>query len=136
MNITQPAIITARLLPGVKISQAFVSIDYSKRPGSERGRKRYRWFLDLPGNRSFTGDDLQSGCGGGSLQEGLTSLIVFLQAAGESYAHRMRTGLPERCEDSNENLFPESVVRWAYEELDSLCEIECELLQNPKAIEE
>src|SRR3990167_2996986 len=103
MLIHSPFIITSRLLPGIQIGEGTISIDYSPRPDPE-GRTRYRWHVDLPSG-DYSDDDLRSGVGGGSLQEGLASLLSFLGAAGESLKYRERTGSP----GDNEELFPAPV---------------------------
>jgi hypothetical protein len=92
MILKDPCCITSRLLPGVRIGDAEVSIGYADRPGRE-GRTRYRWYVDLP-DVSETGDDLQSGCGGGGLRSGLESLLSFL-----AYA--------------DDDLFPPTIMDWA-----------------------
>ena len=121
MLIKEPCIITPRLLPGLKLGEAFVSIEYSDRPG-DNGRDRYRWHIDLP-EGEFSDDDLQSGCQGGSLAEGLSSLLSFLTAAAESYRYRERTGR----EGENEDLFPAEVVAWAADNADDLSMLHCEI---------
>ncbi len=119
MLINEPCIITPRLLPGLKLGEAFISIEYSSRPGDD-GRDRYRWHIDLP-EGEFSDDDLQSGCQGGSLTEGLSSLLSFLTAAAESYSYRERTGR----EGENEDLFPAAVVAWAADNSDDLSSLQC-----------
>lgn len=127
MILQSPICITARLLPGVKIDNAFVSISYSKRAGSE-GRTRYRWHIGLP-EGEYTGDDLQSGCQGGSLQEGLESLLCFLGACGESWRY---SGPGEE----NADLFPQPVAEWAAQNADELTMLEYELQEQPNLIRE
>jgi len=53
--------------------------------------------------------DLRSGCQGGDLKEGMSSLIAFLSAAGESYP-----------DGENDSLFPSEVCIWAQENQDEL----------------
>ena len=76
----------------------------------------------------YTGSDLKSGCGNGGREDrdGLASLLGFLGAAGESYAHKkcMRDG-------SNTDLFPEEVCEWAYVNLDEIGMAEYDL-ENPE----
>jgi hypothetical protein len=121
MKILSPCIITARLLPGVKIGDSFVSITYSKRAG-EGSRTRYQWFIDTP-KGEFEGHDLQSGQHGGSLQDGLESLLSFLGAAAASYAYEMRG---HKCGD-NSDLFDERVNEWAYQNSDEISMLEIEI---------
>ncbi len=99
MKLTEPIIITSRLMTGLQIGNGTISIDYSDRPGDET-RTRYLYFIDID-SHEYDNDDLQSGCQGGTLQEGLESLLAFLIAAGESYDYFIRTGR----ESDNAGLF-------------------------------
>jgi len=128
MKLQDPVTITPRLLPGIKVGGTYISIEYDRLPGAE-GRARYRWYADLPSGKSFSGNDLQSGCGGGSLQFGLESLLDFLIACGESWNYNRENG-------ENSNLFPREVVEWTAENVDELTMAECELTENPEAIVE
>jgi hypothetical protein len=125
MEIRSPLIITARLMPGARIGDGFVSIEYSPRQPSN-GRTRYRYFIDV-GKRTHKASDLQSGVGGGTLQEGFRSLMSFLSAAGESYGYEMRTGR----KSENTELFPKWLNEWAYENEDELSMLAVELEENP-----
>lgn len=106
MILKSPCIITPRLLPGVKIGGAYVSIEYAGINGTA-GRTRYRWYIDVDG-AEYTGDDLQSGHGGGDLRQGLESLLSFLSACGESVSYAARTGRS----GENADLFPPAVAEW------------------------
>jgi hypothetical protein len=130
ITLRPPTIITPRLLPGVRIGDVFVSIEYSRRPGSE-GRTRYTYHVDLPAGE-VTGYDLQSGAGGGTLQEGLENLLCFLEAAAESYSYRLRTGR----QGENEDLFPPPVVEWAYQHSDEIAMTRLELEEDKTLIVE
>jgi hypothetical protein len=110
------------LLPGFQIGEVFVSIDYSTK-NSKDGRTRYQWSIDGL-SKEYIGDDLQSGCDGGTLQEGLESLISFLSAVGESYPH-----------GENVNLFPSEISKWAHENQDELSILGCEI-ENEGCIQE
>lgn len=125
MKIRAPLIITARLLPGAHVGDGFVSIEYSSRQPPS-GRTRYRYFIDV-GKRSFKASDLQSGVGGGSLQEGLVSLFSFISAAGESYSYEQRTGR----ESDNAGMFPKWVNEWASDNTDDLSMLSMELEEKP-----
>jgi len=132
MILHAPAEITPRLLPGVRVNGAFVSIEYSPRPG-DRGRTRYRYHIDLPGHKGkYTGDDLQSGRQGGNLQEGLESLLCFLGAYGESVSYHERT----ESKGENADLFPAHIGEWCAENSDELTMLELELSEAPGAIQE
>ena len=125
--LKSPVGIMPRLLPGVQVGGAFVSIEYADRAG-ERGRVRYRWYVDLSDGREFTDDDLQSGCGGGSLQAGLESLLSFLGAFAESW--RRGPG------GDNGDLFPEGLHEWATQNSDEIGMLAIELEETPDLIEE
>lgn len=135
MRLTSPVIITPRLLPGVQIGRAFISITYSKRAGDET-RTRYQYYVDLPFERGDTVavacDDLQSGCQGGSLQEGLASLLSFLAACGESVYWSRRNGNA----GENSDLFPTEVGEWAASYSDELSMLAIELEETPDLITE
>jgi hypothetical protein len=129
MYIHTPLIITPRLLPGAMIGGAFISIEYSERPG-QQGRQRYRYYIDI-GNKTHTDDDLQSGVGGGSLQRGLASLLSFLSAAAESYQHRQDQQLGE-----NADLFPRWMAPWLVQNDDEISSLQIELEEGGPFIKE
>ncbi len=136
-----PVIITSRLLPGVQVGKASISIEYSPRLG-DSGRTRYRYYIDIPGppgktphhtnDICYSADDLQSGCGGGNLQEGLESLLCFLSACGESLAYAARCGEP----GENDALFPPAIGEWAEENTNELSVLECGLQETENLITE
>lgn len=128
MQISAPLIITARLLPGARVGDGYVSIEYSPRQPPS-GRTRYRYFVDV-GNRSHKGSDLQSGVGGGDLQEGLRSLLSFLSAAGEGYSYEQRTGR----KSDNTGLFPKWLSEWAADNEDELSMLSLEIEESRKKL--
>lgn len=99
----------------VNIGKARVAVTYSGRPGRE-GRDRYLWRVTLPDGKRHQDDDFQSGCQGGSLREGLESLLGFLSAAGESVGHERRTGRA----GENADIFPRPVSEWADQHQDEI----------------
>lgn len=124
MKLQSPFIIGPRLLPAVKVGEAYVYLERTRDVG-EYGKQVFRWTIDLPPAsgkrklRTFTGADL---CGHGGLQEMFGSLLAFLGACGESvkYAawhHKNASG-------ENADLFPPAVGQWAAENED---EISCVL---------
>jgi len=125
-----PVAISPRLHPGVHVGGAWVSICYADRPGDD-GRVRYRWHIDID-VQEYTGDDLQSGCQGGSLQDGLESLLSFLSAYAEAIDYQQRT----QRESDNAGLFPEGLEQWASENAEELAMLEWTLSDNPGVIEE
>jgi hypothetical protein len=130
VKINFPCIITSRLCAGVKIADAEISIEYAKRPGSE-GRTRYLWHIDLP-DKSFHDDDIQSGCQGGDLRQGLESLLSFLDACGESVLYGERHTVP----GENAALFPPAVAQWASEHADAIGSVRIEIEESPDCIQE
>lgn len=128
MKISLPFLISSRLLPAVRIGDATVQLEFSTRPGRD-GRNRYRWTIDLDAGGTYSDDDLQSGCGGGTIADGFASLLSFLSACGESYRYREATG---RGGD-NADLFPEPVAQWAAENEDEISMLAMELEENPEA---
>lgn len=129
MKLHSPIRITPRLMAGVNIAGAWISIE---RDGETKdNRDRFRYAIDLP-NYEYEDNDTASGVGGGTLQHQLVSLLNFLSAAGESYRYNGGYG----DEDSNAQLFPEEVSLWASENEDALCEMQSELEENENLIEE
>lgn len=128
MEIHSPLCITSRLLPGVKIGEATISIEYADRLSDYN--QRYRWYIDNGnGNRQdFQGDDLCSGVGSGALQEGLESLLSFLGAFAEAQAYKDPTG---ETGSANEDLFPAALGEWAVKNADEITRLECDLQENP-----
>lgn len=111
MRLRSPFLISSRLLPGLKIGNGWIQLEYSKRDGRD-GRTRYQWTIDLPSGE-FTGGDLQSGCQGGTLQEGFESLLSFLSAA--SY---------------DDGMFPEQINEWARQNSDELSMLAIEIEES------
>lgn len=127
MTIKPPCIITSRHLPGVKIDNCTISIEESDRP-SRDGRVRYRYYIDIDGGVEYSADDLKSEAMGAPLQEMLASLLIFMEACGES----MRCG--RRGENSD--LFPPEVAEWCGEHTDEIGMARLELRETEGAIEE
>lgn len=129
MKLTSPVIITARLLPGVRIGDAFVSITFGK---EREGRVQYLSYIDMADGKEYEITDHYSGVGGGSLQEGLSSLLSFLTAAAEAYSHKMRTGHAS----DNIDIFPVWITKWAYQHSDEIDMLAFELEETPNLITE
>lgn len=75
MILHTPFQITARLLPGVKVGTGWISIEFAG--PTDDGRTRYQYHIDTP-KFEHSASDLKSGVGGGSLQDGMVSLLLFL----------------------------------------------------------
>lgn len=119
MIIHYPCIITPRLLPGIQVADAFISIEYSKKQDG-RYRVKYTYHLDfLPDEngkqrQSYTGNDLSMGHQ--SIQGGLETLLFFLASSSEA--------LPKR------------VQKWAQDHTEELGEAQYILETEPNLIEE
>lgn len=103
MTLKNPVQITSFLLPGVRIGQAEIAIEYHTRREKD-GRTRYKYTLDLgDGKKPIIGSDLRSGFQGGNLREGLNSLLTFLGA-----------------ESEEGGMFPARVSEWAKQNPDEI----------------
>ena len=112
MKLHPPFAISARLLPALKIGDAWLSWDGSL------------FFLDTP-EFEFVIDDFRPGPVADT-QECFRAILSFMDAAAESRAYRDHCG-GEIDPDGNETLFPPHIVDWI---MDNLCEIqmlECEI---------
>ena len=133
MILHQPVVITSRLLPGLhfRTPEGLVQISIEYRGVTQDHRTRYQWHIDGIGKKSFSGTDLNSGCGGGSLQEGLTSLLSFLTAAAEGFQFEERN--PGLSSD-NADAFPKPVVEWAAQHSDELSMAQLEIEESPTPV--
>lgn len=97
---------------------AGATIDLVRCPGrTSDNRERFAYAITLPDFAGeFHGDDLHSAVGGCSFRDAAKSLLSFLSACGESYAHEMRTGK----KGENYNLFPLAVAEFAYANSDEI----------------
>lgn len=134
MKLNSPFQISARLLPAVRIGDAWISIKFNG--ATNDGRARYRYFIDLPDGTEHSANDLQSGCGGGSLQGGMESLLSFLGACAESvrYGTKYDKFGDGTDDDSNADLFPATIAEWAYQNSDEISMLQCELEENKNLI--
>lgn len=128
MKLHSPFIITARLLPGLRVGDGFISLEYD---GEAGGRTRFRYHFDIPAG-SFSDNELKSGVGGGDLQSGFESLLSFLSAAVESYRYRKLQWTDDP--DDNMHLFPREVVEWAYKYSDEIQMLELEIEETDEQL--
>lgn len=129
MLLSSPIVITPRLLPGVRIGDAWVSI---ARNGITRdNRDRFDYWIDFDGQEVF-GSDLCSGVGGCSLQSALASLLSFLGAFAESIGYETRTGR----DSENSDMFPAILRDWAYLHAEEFSILEDEIENTPDLINE
>lgn len=126
-QLKPPFIITARLMAGVKVSEnSYISIGYGQYNGE--GRMCYEVWIDI-GDKEYSVDDLKSGCQGGTLQEGMESLLSFLCAAADAYRYEMGGRQSE-----NSDLFVPEVMEWAYQHDGELQMLQCEIEETPDLI--
>ena len=120
MTLRDPFKISPRLLPGLFIGGAWVSLEHV---GNAGDRMVYRWYIDLPDGQEHSEADLKSGCQGADLQSMFCTLLAFLGACAESRGYSARTGR----EGENSDLFPEEVGAWAEEHSDEIDMIRCDI---------
>ena len=106
MILKPPFAISARLLPALRVGDAWLSWD-----GTD-------FYLDTP-DFDYTVDDFHPGAG--DTQECFRAIFSFMEAAAESRQCRDRRG-GEIDPDGNEGLFPPHIVDWI---VDNLGEIQC-----------
>ena len=124
MLLKSPVMITARLMPGVKIGDAFVAIEYDD-CRDNRGANMFRWYIDL-GDQEFTGDGLSGWFG---LQGGLELLLSFLHTFAESWRYAGADG-------ENADMFPAELAEWAMQNSDEIGMLQIELEETKGLIEE
>lgn len=111
MVIKSPMIITARLLPGIKVEDGFISLEPTERRG-EYGKPIWKWYVDIPAGE-FEGNDLM---GWGDHKGMMGDMLAFLGAAAESYPDGEST-----------DLFPAPVAEWAQQNSDEISILSGEL---------
>jgi len=116
-QLKHPFFISSWLTPAVRVGNAVISIEYGD--PTPDGRVRYKYTIDFIGLSHHQGDDLKSGVGGGTLKQGMESLLSFLSACGES----SRPGQ----EGENADLFPKHIAEWCYENQDEIDSVRLEI---------
>jgi len=127
-KLRAPFIITARLMAGLVIGGATISLGYSNGLNAY-----YRCFIDLPDGQEFEDSSLRPGACGGTLQQGFAALLSFLGAAAESYHHQMNgIDFPLHLDepDNNSSLFPRPVTEWAYQNSDEISMLQLEIEES------
>jgi len=123
MKIYPPLCITSRLLPGIYIGGAEISIEYAH---VKNDRLHFQWYIDL-GVQHFSDCNLAASFRDGRLQGGLESLLGFLATFAERIAYEERTG--EKCKEPD--LFPLGLAEWAAENVDEINMLQCTLMDKP-----
>ena len=127
MILHEPFKIGARLLPALQIGDGWISMEWGGFSSDHRAIGKY--YIDIPAGE-YTGSDLKSGVGGGSLQSMFASLLSFLGAAAESYGFEMRT----KMSGENTDLFPRPVVEWAHRNSDEIGILEREIEESDEPL--
>ena len=124
MELKAPIEITPRLLPGVRVGNVFIAIEYGKpTPKSiAEGRRTYQVTIDGVG-KTYIDRNLRSGVGRGSLQQGLSDFLYWLTVANDG-------------EPDHKKLFPKRIVEWARENEDELRELAHQVEDTPGLIKE
>jgi hypothetical protein len=126
MVLQQPFIISARLLPAIKIADCTISLE--RRDRDSEGRWMFRIYFDFKDGRKFVEDTLRSGCGGigGGTQEMFETLFSFLTWAGEAAHWRQLSG----CESENEDLFCPEITEWCEQNNDDISCLACDIKEK------
>ena len=105
MKLHSPFIISARLLPALRIGDATLSLDSGA-----------VFWLDLPDGAEHRISDYRPSRMCRDVVRVFDDILAFLSAAAEAYRYRVFVlRETEPSEDSNESLFPPNVVEWAYQ---------------------
>ncbi len=107
MILHDPFIISARLLPALRVGNGTLSL--ASAAWNDERRLEFGFYLDTPDFEYFD-DNLQSGCGGCEMVEAFGSFLSFLEASVESYRYEQRY---LGAKGENTGLFPRHVVEWA-----------------------
>lgn len=128
MILHKPFMISARLLPALKIGDAWLSLE-SIVARDERGRQRAIFILDLPDGASHRDDNLRSGCGGFlSPVEAFGAFLGYLDAFAEAVEFETRS--PFKSENSD--LFPSFMQEWAVDNHYEISFASLELIADPE----
>lgn len=123
MTLHPPFIITARLLPGLRLADAVLSYEGSAGITADH-RDIASMVLDIPGQDEYIDDRMKSGCGGfRHTVDVFESFLSFLLAAVESFEYGERTG----TDGENTDLFPRRIVEWASENKNEIESVLCDL---------
>jgi hypothetical protein len=108
-------------MAAVQVGGATLSIEHGTI--DREGRDNYVIWIDLPNGSEHAITDMRSGCQGGTIQDGMASLLSFLGAA-------------EIDPDGNEGLFNAEIVNWADANSDEISVLGCEIEETPNLVEE
>ena len=117
MILHPPFAISARLLPALRIGDAWLSWD---------GRV---FFLDRSEQPEYVIDYFRPGFGA-QPQQCFAAVMSFMDAAAESRQYRERTG--RKCE--NEDLFPPHIVDWIADNVNEIACLRLEIEESEKEL--
>ena len=100
MTLEWPLIISARLLPAIKIGYDYLSIDFDDNSNS------WRYYIDTKDGRELSGDGLRGRFS--DVREVFACLLDFMGACAESIRYSRHTG--EKGENSD--LFSLEIADW------------------------
>ena len=128
ITLTAPMIISARLLPAVRMGDSTVSIEAISHDPD--GRINWQFFIDKPNEHGLTyrGEGLSTHHG---VRESMGDLLSFLQHFGES-ARRWEI---DGDDDGDDLPVPTHVARWCEAHQDEMSMIRLEI-EEPEADEE
>ncbi len=118
MDLYPPFIISARLLPAVRIGDMTISVRTG--PRNHEGRTEYTMYFDRDSEEFARVEDIKSGCQGGDYKEGMSSLMSFLGAFAEAGE-----------DGDNADLFPASMRPWVEAHSDEIACMGCDI-DEPK----
>jgi hypothetical protein len=120
MELHEPFIIGARLLPALRIGDAVLSLDSM---AIANVRSSAEFHLDI-GDQTYRIDDLRSGATGfRSVVEPFSSMLSFMSACAESMRYRRSTGHG----GENADLFEPAVAEWCADNASEIESAQCEL---------
>ena len=130
MKLDSPIMISARLLPAVKIADCTISLEFHDY--SADNRCTLATHYDRPGKKSYTEIALSTGVGeewnDETVRKSFCALLGFLSAAVESREYRERQGKRRNVSaDTAETLFPPFIVRYFSEHSSELESVSIEL---------
>ena len=123
MTLKPPFIISARLLPGLQIADATLSLD-----------KGHVFHLDLPDGTEHTIKDFRPGSMNRNIASWFAAILGFMGAAVESRKYRERQGETEIDPDGNERLFTPAIVDWAAMHSDEITMLELEIEESKEEL--
>jgi len=110
--------ITARLMPGLKVGDSYLSLEKVDKGEVENcfgARFRPFFILDFPKGKEFKFHDMQTGCCQKYSMESLfTDFLGYLDDAAEDYSSACHSW-PAIPKDATARVFPHRVVKWAFQ---------------------